>query len=120
MGCHGLTREQLEYAALDAKVMPETVESFRPVGFQARFGGVVGRITRATPKYRRVIKDHDLRVRGLVALEQANGRGVADPPTNEAAAHGRDRPLHLLGDSMRRPCPSIFSDLRFFQVSNIP
>jgi hypothetical protein len=95
-----------------------SVESFRSVAFQAHFGGV-GRITRATPKYRRVIKDHVLRVRGLVALEQADGRGVADPPTNEAAAHGRDRPLHLLGGSIRRPCPSIFSDLRFLQVSNI-
>jgi DNA polymerase-1 len=48
-GAAALTREQIEYAALDAKVMPETVESFRPVGFQARFGGV-DRITRATLK----------------------------------------------------------------------
>jgi hypothetical protein len=50
---------------------------------QAHFGGVAGKITRATPKYPRDIKEHVLRVRGLVALEQADGRGAADPPTNE-------------------------------------
>jgi len=34
-----------------------TVESFRPVAFQAHFAGV-GRITRATPRYRRDVTNH--------------------------------------------------------------
>ncbi len=37
----------------------------------------------------------------------------------EAAAHSRDRPLYLLGGLIRRYCPGIFFDFRFFQVSNI-
>jgi hypothetical protein len=87
-----------------------TIESFRPVAFQAHFGGV-GRITRATLKYRRDITNHVFRVRGLVALEQADSRGVADPPTNEAAAHSRNRPLHVLGGFDTLSLPEHF--LRF-------
>ena len=56
----------------------ETVESFHPVAFQAHFGGV-GRITRATLKYRRHITNHVFRVRRLVALEQADSRGRGGP-----------------------------------------
>jgi hypothetical protein len=54
-----------------------TVESFRPVAFQAHFAGV-GRITRATPKYRRDVTNHVYSARLAAKGLPAAGRRHAD------------------------------------------
>src|SRR5215212_7720189 len=79
-GAAALTREQLEYAARDAAVLPKLAET------------LMRKIERAGLK-----KVYELERRVSHAIDAMQRRGVADPPTKQAAAHGRDRPLHLLG-----------------------
>jgi|SRR5215203_4205771 len=79
-GAAALTREQLEYAAVDAAVLPQLAATLGRKIERAGLGKV-----------------YELERRVAFAVDAMQRRGVADPPTNEAAAHGRDRPLHLLG-----------------------
>jgi ribonuclease D len=79
-GAAGLRREQIVYAARDAWVMPKLADT------------LMRKIEKAG-----LTKVYELELRVSHAVDAMQRRGVADPPTNEAAAHGRDRPLHLLG-----------------------
>jgi hypothetical protein len=59
------------------------------------------------------------RARSLRVFRRGLSMAPASTTVYEAAAHSRNRPLHLLGGLIRRYRPGIFFDFSFLQVSNV-